>query len=114
MHLTLQYVSYKQTGMGVTGYRFGDLAFITDIKEYSPGIFESLKGCETLILSAIDWSPTNAHISIEEAIEIAQRVGAKRVFLTHIGHELDHEGTNRKLPQFMELAYDGMSVECNL
>lgn len=112
--LRLEYCFYRQMGMSVTGYRFGDLAFVTDIKEYSTSIFKTLEGCETLILSAIDWSPTGAHISIEEAIDIGKKTKAKRVLLTHIGHELDHEKTNQKLPPFMELAYDGMTVEFNL
>jgi phosphoribosyl 1,2-cyclic phosphate phosphodiesterase len=111
--LVVHYFSYQQTGMGVTGYRFGDLAFVTDIKEYPASILDVLQGCETLIISAIDWSPTRAHLGIEEAVELAYSVQAKRVIFTHIGHELDHESTNAKLPKFMELAYDGMSLELN-
>lgn len=108
------YFFYDQLGMQVTGYRFGDLAFLTDIKHYPVSIFEELEGCNTLVLSAINWEKTRAHINIEEAIEIAEKVKAKRVFLTHIGHELDHESTNEKLPKCMQLAYDGLSITCHL
>ena len=112
--IPIQYCSYHQTGMSVTGYRFGDLAFITDIKEYPSSIIDVLSGSETLVISAIDWTPTRAHLGIEEAVELAHKIGARRVFFTHIGHELDHEATNAKLPKFMELAYDGMSIECTI
>ena len=112
--IDIKYFSYKQTGMGVLGFRFGDMVFMTDIKEYSNSIFEVIQGCHTLILSALDWVPTKAHISIQEAIEIAETSGAKQVFLTHIGHELEYTLTNQKLPQFVRLAYDGLSISCNL
>jgi phosphoribosyl 1,2-cyclic phosphate phosphodiesterase len=112
--LKLQYFFHDQVGMQVTGYRFGDLAFITDIKHYPQSMFDRLKGCNTLILSAVDWKQTRAHIGIEEAIEIGEKVKAQKVFLTHIGHELDHESTNEKLPKFMQLAYDGLSITCRL
>ena len=112
--LKVSYFFYDQSGMQVTGYRFGDLAFLTDIKNYPVSMFEVLEGCDTFILSAMGWEKTRAHISIEEAIEIAEKVKAKRVFLTHIGHELDHEKTNEKLPKFMQLAYDGLSITCQL
>lgn len=114
LKIPLQYFSYQQTGMGVTGYRFGDLAFVTDIKEYSDSLLKVLAGCETLIISALDWLPTRAHLGIDEVIALAQKIQARRVVLTHIGHELDHESTNAKLPKFVELAYDGMSLDCNL
>lgn len=112
--IPISYCSYQQTGMEVTGYRFGDCAFITDIKEYPQSIIGVLSGCETLIISTVDWVPTKAHLGVEEVIEFAHAIGVHRVVLTHIGHELDHESTNAKLPKFMELAYDGMSIECNL
>lgn len=114
LDLDIEYFSYKQTGMGVSGYRFGNMAFMTDIKEYTTSIFEVIRGCDVLILSALDWVPTRAHISVEEAIDIGKKSGAKQVFLTHIGHELDYEFTNQKLPQFVRLAYDGLSIPCNL
>jgi phosphoribosyl 1,2-cyclic phosphate phosphodiesterase len=45
------------------------------------------------------------------AVEAAQRVGAKQTFLTHIAHELGHAQTNAKLPDNIQLAYDGQIIE---
>lgn len=109
--IKLSYVFYKQTGMQVTGYRIGDFAFLTDIKEYEDTIFYSLEGIKTLVLSAIDWSPTNAHISIQQALAIAEKLKVKSLYITHIGHELEHEMTGKKLPPFAFLAYDGLKIE---
>jgi phosphoribosyl 1,2-cyclic phosphate phosphodiesterase len=112
--LKMRYFFHDQLGMQVTGYRFGNLSFVTDIKHYSEDLFDVIKGSDILILSAIDWKKTRAHISIDEAIEIGEKAQVKKVILTHVGHELDHEQTSEKLPKFMELAYDGLSIPCRL
>jgi phosphoribosyl 1,2-cyclic phosphate phosphodiesterase len=50
------------------------------------------------------------HYSLDQAVEVARTLGAKRTFFTHMGHELDHDTTNAILPPGMELAYDGLRV----
>ena len=39
--------------MKVLGLRFGDLAYVTDIKEFPDTIFDDLKGVSTLIVSGL-------------------------------------------------------------
>jgi phosphoribosyl 1,2-cyclic phosphate phosphodiesterase len=51
---------------------------------------------------------------VEQAVEWARRVAAKRTWLTHIAHELGHEATNRTLPAGVELAYDGLELAVTL
>lgn len=106
-----QYVSYFQQGMKVTGYRLGDLAYISDILHYTDEVVERLKGVKTLIVGALRESPSKAHFSIVEAIEFAKRIGAKSTYLTHIGHEVDHETVAAQLPSGIYLAYDGLEIE---
>ena len=105
-----RHVSYFQSGMKVTGYVVGDLAYISDIREYSEEVTRSLSGVKTLILGALRYAPSKGHFTIEEAIAFARRVGAEQTYLTHIGHELDHEETNQKLPPDIRLGYDGLEI----
>ncbi len=103
-------LSYKQRGMQVTGYRIGNFAYITDLKEFTNDIFESLKGVEVLVLSGLRDRPSPAHLTLDEAVAFSKKVGAKRTWFSHISHELDHEETNRRLPGDAQLAYDGLEV----
>lgn len=112
--LKIQYVSYFQANMKVIGYRFGTLSYISDIREYENRVVEDLIGTETLILSALRYTPSEVHFSIDEAIDFAKKVGAKRTFLTHISHDLEHDKTNQKLPHNIRLAHDGLEVPFNL
>lgn len=103
-------VSYIQNGTQVTGYRIGSFAYVMDLKEYTPAIFEKLKGVETLVLSGLRERPSPAHLTLDEALEFARKVGAKMTWFSHVSHELDHETTNRRLPREAQLAYDGLEV----
>ncbi len=106
----LRYMSYMQGHMQVTGLRFGDLAYVSDIKIYSESIFEDLAGVKTLVVSALRHEPSYVHFNVEEAVAFAERVGATKTWFTHIGHELDHEKTNAELPPNIQLGYDGLEL----
>jgi phosphoribosyl 1,2-cyclic phosphate phosphodiesterase len=51
---------------------------------------------------------------VKQAVEWAERIGARQTWLTHIAHELGHEQTNGMLPPGVELAYDGLELDVNL
>lgn len=108
--LKIQYLSYHQGGMQVNGFRFGDLAFLTDIKDYSSDIFASLVGVKTLVISALRFMPSPLHFTVDDAVEFALKVGAEQTWLTHIAHELEHERTNAYLPESIRLSYDGLEL----
>jgi len=112
--LDVQYVSYEQANMKVTGYRFGDLAYISDIREYKDRVIDEIRGVDTLILSALRYDPSEVHFSIDEAIAFSNRVGPNRTFLTHIAHDLEHDETNQKLPEHIRLAHDGLELTFQL
>jgi phosphoribosyl 1,2-cyclic phosphate phosphodiesterase len=95
----------------VTGFRFGNLAYISDIRHYDEAIFDSLKDLDILIISALRFIPSPMHFSIDEAIEFIRRCGAKKGWLVHMSHEVDHEQVNTYLPENIRMAYDGLEIE---
>lgn len=105
------YFSFRQTDMGVTGYRFGDFAYVCDVKEFGDEIFSCLKGVKTLVLSALKDEASPFHLSFNEATMFAERVGAEKTWLTHLGHFLNHEEINKRLPQHVRAGYDGLELE---
>lgn len=106
----LTFVSFTQANMKVMGVRIGDFSYISDIKEYKEEIFDHLAGTQTLVLSALREQDSPVHFNLAESLNFARRVGAKRTILTHIAHEMDHEIISKKLPDGVELAFDGMEV----
>ncbi len=106
----IHYLSYVQNNMKVLGFRIGNLAYVLDIREESREILKALKGVEILILSALRYTPSPAHFSLEQAVEFAKKVGAKKTWFSHIAHELDHDGASQKIPPQMQLAFDGLEI----
>lgn len=106
----LHYFTFVQAGMEVNGFRLGNFAYVSDIHDYEETIFEDLKGVEILVLSALRFTPSHLHLSVDQAVDFANRVGAQKVWLTHLSHDLEHESTNAYLPEHIRLAYDGLQL----
>lgn len=108
----VQIMTYEQGNMQINGYRLGSFAYIMDLKVFSEAIYEALKGVEVLVMSALRYRPSPAHLTIDEAALFARKVGAQKTWFSHISHETDHEEINRKLPTGVQLAYDGLEISC--
>jgi phosphoribosyl 1,2-cyclic phosphate phosphodiesterase len=104
-------LAFQHGHLRVFGYRFGPLAYLTDIKEIGAAQRDRLKGLEVLVLNALWWRPHPTHLSISEAIETAQALGARRTYLTHLTHETGHSELETQLPAGVFPAYDGLTVE---
>jgi phosphoribosyl 1,2-cyclic phosphate phosphodiesterase len=98
----------------IDGFRFGRTAYLTDVSGIPDESFALLEGLEHVVLSALRHKPHPSHATVEQAVAWAQRIGAKHTWLTHIAHELGHEATNAKLPENIQLAYDGLSFPIDL
>lgn len=107
-------VPVKHGEMDVAGFRFGDAAYLTDVSEIPDSSFALLDGLETLVLPSLRHHPHPSHATVKQAVEWAERIGARQTWLTHIAHELGHEQTNLILPPGVALAYDGLEVAVNL
>jgi phosphoribosyl 1,2-cyclic phosphate phosphodiesterase len=94
----------------VLGFRLGNFAYCTDASHIPDASIELLRGIETFVVGALRFKPHPTHFNIDQAVEAARRIEPRRTFLTHVGHELDHERTNASLPAGIELAYDGLRV----
>jgi phosphoribosyl 1,2-cyclic phosphate phosphodiesterase len=94
----------------VLGFRFGDVAYCTDVKAIPPESLAKLEGLDVLILDCLRPEPHYTHMNVEEALATAQRLRPKRTLFTHMAHRLEHEATNQTLPPGVELAYDGLRI----
>lgn len=108
--ISLKYFTYTQYNMKVLGFRYKNFAYLTDIQKYPPTLYEELYGLDTLVISALRWEQSPVHFTVDDAIAFAEKVGAKKVFLTHISHDLEHFDTNDRLPNHIKMSYDGLEV----
>jgi phosphoribosyl 1,2-cyclic phosphate phosphodiesterase len=112
--LPVSYCTYYQGDMPVTGFRFGSLAYIVDIKTYDESVFSQLQGLDTLLISALRRAPSRMQFTFDEAVAFSEKIVPQKTYCLHIAHETEHEEESRKLPKSVQLAYDGLELEFNV
>ena len=85
--------------------------YFTDCKEVHPDQREMAKGADVVILDALQQRKHPTHMSIDEAVETAQDIGAQQTFFIHMAFLVDHETVDRELPEGISLAYDGLRLQ---
>ncbi|MBE0645140.1 MAG: MBL fold metallo-hydrolase [Bacteroidetes bacterium] len=94
----------------ILGYRVGDIAYITDTNHIPETSFQLLEGLDVLVLDALRHKEHPTHFCLDEAIEIARRIGARKTWFTHIAHNIMHERDSALLPENMDFSYDGLLI----
>jgi phosphoribosyl 1,2-cyclic phosphate phosphodiesterase len=95
----------------ILGYRLGTFAYLTDCSGIPETSYALLAGVELLVIGALRDRPHPSHFTVAEAIAAATRIGASRVYFTHMNHDLGHVATCARLPAGIQLAYDGLVVQ---
>jgi phosphoribosyl 1,2-cyclic phosphate phosphodiesterase len=94
----------------ILAFRFGSVAYVTDTNHIPEESIAALQGLDVLVLDALRHQPHPTHFSLEEAIGMARRIGARRTWFTHIAHSIMHARDEAMLPEGMAFAYDGLRI----
>ncbi|MSO54161.1 MAG: MBL fold metallo-hydrolase [Rhodospirillales bacterium] len=95
------------------GFRFGPIAYSTDVLELSDKAFEDLAGVEVWVVNVLSADPHPTHAHVDKALNWIKRVKPRLAVMTGLGPGLDYGAMKARLPQGIEPAYDGMIVEAN-
>ncbi len=110
--LTLIPIPIIHGQLPILGYRCGKFAYITDASHIPESSLTLLEGIEILVLNALRKKPHHSHFHLEAAIQMAQQLGVRRAYFTHISHLMGkHEEIEQSLPEGIFLGYDGMVLE---
>lgn len=92
------------------GFRFGNIAYTTDVVRLPEHAFDMLAGVDTWIIGTlVDHDhPTHAHV--DKALDWIDRVKPRRGVLTHLGYGFDYDTLKNRLPDHVEPAYDGLEI----
>jgi len=112
-HLKVLPIRIMHAKLPILGFRIGNLAYLTDVKTLDDKAIEQLQNLDVLILNSLRIKKHIAHLSLDEALELAARIGAKKTYFTHMSHDMGlHEDVNQLLPENIQLAYDGLIINC--
>ena len=93
------------------GYRFGDMAYSTDLNRLPEAAFEMLKGIKIWVVDALRYEPHPTHSHLEQTLSWIDRVKPERAILTHMTWDMDYETLKSQIPDGVEVAYDGMVID---
>lgn len=95
----------------VFGYRFGDFAYLTDVKSVDEEELSKLENLEVLVINALREELHDTHFNLKEALDFIHLVKPKKTYLTHISHIFGfHEEIQNKLPENVFVAYDNLEI----
>ena len=97
----------------IFGFKFENLAYITDASFISELEKEKLKNLDFLILNCIRKEHFHpAHFILPQVLELFEELKPKKMYLTHLSHHMGlHAETEAELPENVHLAYDGLEIE---
>jgi len=109
--LTVTPIPVLHYKLPVLGFRFGNFSYITDANHIPEESMRLLEGTEVLVLNALQNEPHISHFTLHQAMEVAEKIGARQTFFTHMSHRLGlHANIDQQLPVGMALAYDGLEL----
>lgn len=104
-------VKGKHDALKVFGFRFGDFAYLTDMKTVSNLEIEKIKNVRVLVINALRIAPHRSHFNLDEALDFINKVHPEKAYLTHISHLLGfHDEVEKSLPENVFLAYDELQL----
>ncbi|HSE97802.1 MAG TPA: MBL fold metallo-hydrolase [Blastocatellia bacterium] len=97
----------------VTAFRIGRFAYVTDCNHIPDETCGRLMGLDLLVIDALRFKSHPTHMSLDQSLVYIERLRPRRALLTHISHDIKHAETSGHLPEGVEIAYDGLTVEVN-
>ena len=93
------------------GFRFGPVAYTTDVVDLSVEAFDLLAGVRVWIIGTLVDHPHSTHCDVDKALTWIERIGPERAVLTHLGNNLDYATLAARLPPGVVPAHDGMTID---
>lgn len=96
----------------VKAFRIKDFTYITDANYISEEEKEKIKGSKIIVINALRREEHVSHFTFQQAIDLMNELKPEKAYFTHISHQLGlHNEVSKELPEFIELAYDGLQIE---
>ncbi|MDZ7639848.1 MAG: MBL fold metallo-hydrolase [Bryobacterales bacterium] len=92
------------------GFRFGNIAYLTDFSSIPENSLCMLRNLDIVFLDALRHKPHPMHSTVEESLRLVELLHPRQAYFTHISHDLPHSSTEETLPPHVHLAYDGLTL----
>jgi phosphoribosyl 1,2-cyclic phosphate phosphodiesterase len=94
----------------ILGWRIRNFAYLTDVSEIPAESLELLHGLDVLLLDCLRYKTHHTHINVEQSVAYAGHIGARQTYLIHMTHEIEYAALQEKLPQGVNVGFDGLRL----
>lgn len=110
--ITFQPIEVMHYKLPVLGFRIHDFTYLTDANFISETEMKKVEGSKIFVLNALHHDDHISHYTVQQAVEVMKQVNPEQGFFVHMSHRLGlHDEEEKKLPEFIRFAYDGMKIE---
>ncbi len=110
-----EYVAFEQDHQGLVslGFRFGDIAYSTDMVNLDDRAIDTLQGVKTWVADGNNLfsDSMGPHASLERLQELNERIGVETIYVTHLKNNLDYNFVNENLPKGYRCCFDGLKIQ---
>jgi len=93
-----------------TGYRFDDIAYVSDCNKIGNSISKKLLNLKYLIIDCLRKEKHPSHFNFDDALSFIKLVKPQKAILTNLHVDMDYFDLKRKLPKNIIPAFDGLNV----
>ena len=92
-----------------TGYRFDDIAYISDCNKISNSVCKKLLNLKYLVIDCLRKEKHPSHFNLDDALSFIKLVKPQKAILTNLHVDMDYFDLKRKLPKNIIPAFDGLN-----
>ncbi len=93
-----------------TGYRFDDIAYISDCNKIGNSVSKKLLNLKYLIIDCLRKEKHPSHFNFDDAISFIKLVKPQKAVLTNLNVDMDYFDLKKKLPKNIIPAFDGLNI----
>ncbi|MBX9751737.1 MAG: MBL fold metallo-hydrolase [Roseococcus sp.] len=110
--LSCELMDMDHGAMRSLGLRIGRFAYTTDVIRMPPESLARLHGLDTWVVSCMQPGDQNpVHAGLDQVLRWWNALKPRRTVLTHLGDRMDYARITARLPEGVELGFDGLTLE---
>jgi len=110
--MPVELVDMDHGAMRSLGVRIGRFAYTTDVIRMPPASLARLHGLDTWVISCMQPGDQNpAHAGLDRVLAWWREIRPRRTVFTHLGDRMDYARITARLPEGVELGFDGMRLD---
>jgi phosphoribosyl 1,2-cyclic phosphate phosphodiesterase len=110
--LQIQAIEILHGKLPILGFRFGNSAYLTDVKTIPTHEFSKLTDLKHLVINALHYHPHPTHLNVPECLELIKEINPENAWITHMSHHIGLAAeVSLELPKGVQLGFDGLEIE---